>query len=25
MRERASDEQVQSVIAKLVDMGFDVH
>src|SRR3954465_15467924 len=25
MRERASDEQVQSVIAKLVEMGFDVH
>jgi 3-deoxy-7-phosphoheptulonate synthase len=25
MRERASDEQVQSVIAKLIEMGFDVH
>jgi 3-deoxy-7-phosphoheptulonate synthase len=25
MRERASDEQVQSVIAKLTEMGFDVH
>jgi 3-deoxy-7-phosphoheptulonate synthase len=25
MRERASDEQVQSVIAKLMEMGFDVH
>ncbi len=25
MQERASDEQVQKVIAKLVDMGFDVH
>ena len=25
MRERASDAQVQSVIAKLTEMGFDVH
>jgi 3-deoxy-7-phosphoheptulonate synthase len=25
MQERASDEQVQKVIAKLVEMGFDVH
>jgi 3-deoxy-7-phosphoheptulonate synthase len=25
MRERASDEQVQNVIAKLMEMGFDVH
>src|SRR5690349_21236611 len=25
MQERATDEQVQSVIAKLVEMGFDVH
>ena len=25
MRERATDEQVQSVIAKLTEMGFDVH
>jgi 3-deoxy-7-phosphoheptulonate synthase len=25
MRERASDDQIQSVIAKLVEMGFDVH
>ena len=25
MRERATDEQVQSVIAQLVEMGFDVH
>ena len=25
MRERATDEQVQSVIAKLIEMGFDVH
>src|SRR3954470_3337366 len=25
MQERASDDQVQSVIAKLVEMGFDVH
>ncbi len=25
MRERATDEQVQSVIAKLMEMGFDVH
>src|ERR1041384_317363 len=25
MRERASDEQIQSVIAKLMEMGFDVH
>jgi 3-deoxy-7-phosphoheptulonate synthase len=25
MRERASDEQIQSVIAKLIEMGFDVH
>jgi len=25
MRERASDEQVQGVIAKLIEMGFDVH
>jgi 3-deoxy-7-phosphoheptulonate synthase len=25
MRERASDEQVQNVIAKLTEMGFDVH
>ena len=25
MQERASDEQVQRVIAKLVEMGFDVH
>ena len=25
MQERASDEQVQSVIAKLTEMGFDVH
>src|SRR6476646_2213352 len=25
MRERASDAQVQSVIAKLIEMGFDVH
>ncbi len=25
MREKASDEQVQSVIAKLIEMGFDVH
>jgi 3-deoxy-7-phosphoheptulonate synthase len=25
MQERATDEQVQRVIAKLVDMGFDVH
>jgi 3-deoxy-7-phosphoheptulonate synthase len=25
MRERATDDQVQSVIAKLIEMGFDVH
>jgi 3-deoxy-7-phosphoheptulonate synthase len=25
MRERASDDQIQSVIAKLMEMGFDVH
>src|SRR5919107_809802 len=25
MQERASDEQVQKVIAKLIEMGFDVH
>jgi 3-deoxy-7-phosphoheptulonate synthase len=25
MRERASDDQIQSVIAKLIEMGFDVH
>jgi 3-deoxy-7-phosphoheptulonate synthase len=25
MRERASDDQIQSVIAKLTEMGFDVH
>src|SRR5262252_8855613 len=25
MRERATDEQVQNVIAKLTEMGFDVH
>jgi 3-deoxy-7-phosphoheptulonate synthase len=25
MRERATDEQIQSVIAKLMEMGFDVH
>ncbi len=25
MRERASDAQIQSVIAKLIEMGFDVH
>src|SRR5215218_3208068 len=25
MRERATDEQIQSVIAKLIEMGFDVH
>ena len=25
MRERATDEQVQNVIAKLMEMGFDVH
>ena len=25
MRERATDEQVQKVIAQLVEMGFDVH
>src|ERR1051326_7352138 len=25
MRERATDEQVQNVIAKLIEMGFDVH
>src|SRR3954470_2800381 len=25
MRERATDEQVQSVIGKLIEMGFDVH
>jgi 3-deoxy-7-phosphoheptulonate synthase len=25
MQERASDEQVQTVIAKLIEMGFDVH
>src|SRR5947208_12375295 len=25
MQERASDEQIQSVIAKLMEMGFDVH
>ena len=25
MKERATDEQVQGVIAQLIDMGFDVH
>jgi 3-deoxy-7-phosphoheptulonate synthase len=25
MRERASDDQIQSVVAKLIEMGFDVH
>jgi len=25
MQERASDAQIQAVIAKLMDMGFDVH